>query len=258
MYTLSVGAIFKNESHCIKEWIEHYIFHGVEHFYLIDDQSTDDSVAILQPYIDKHLVTLYNPVHDCHLGRQRDLYNECILPHFNRKETKWLLMCDLDEFVWSPSSINLKEVLANFCNDFWQIQIEHTLFGSNSHDKEVPQNTLVASYTRRSHDSPSKTPRLLKYFVNSDAVTIDSLNVHSAHGNPYIESSKFMIINDVYFVLNHYCCQSKEFWQTVKCSRGDADNYRVRTMADFDEYDQNDVEDTRLLEQNRGIHVGES
>jgi hypothetical protein len=58
---------------------------------------------------------------------------------------------------------------------------------------------------------------------------------------------------ETWFVLNHYCCQSREFWQNTKCTRGDADSYRVRTMKDFATYDLNDVKDTRPLEQNKLI-----
>jgi hypothetical protein len=36
-YYLSVGAIFKNESMILKEWIEHYLHHGFEHIYLINE-----------------------------------------------------------------------------------------------------------------------------------------------------------------------------------------------------------------------------
>jgi hypothetical protein len=46
-YHLSVAAIFKNESKILKEWIEHYFLHGVEHIYLINDHSTDDFLAVL-------------------------------------------------------------------------------------------------------------------------------------------------------------------------------------------------------------------
>ena len=60
MYYLTVGAIFKNESHCLQEWIEHHLYHGVEHFYLINDESTDEFMKILQPYINKDIITLYN------------------------------------------------------------------------------------------------------------------------------------------------------------------------------------------------------
>ena len=34
MYDFVIGAFFKNESHIIKEWIEHYFHHGVDHIYL--------------------------------------------------------------------------------------------------------------------------------------------------------------------------------------------------------------------------------
>src|SRR5690348_9778161 len=59
-YYLSIGAIFKNESHILGEWISHYLYHGVEHFYLINDESNDEYMKILQPYINKDIVTLYN------------------------------------------------------------------------------------------------------------------------------------------------------------------------------------------------------
>ena len=60
MYYFSIGAIFKNESHILKEWLDHYFFHGVDHIYLINDNSTDKFLEILKPYIVKNVVTLYN------------------------------------------------------------------------------------------------------------------------------------------------------------------------------------------------------
>ena len=33
-YFLSVLSVFKNESHILEEWLNHYINEGVEHFYL--------------------------------------------------------------------------------------------------------------------------------------------------------------------------------------------------------------------------------
>lgn len=53
MFYFTIGAIFKNESHILKEWIEHYFYHGVEHIYLINDNSTDNFLNILEPYIKK-------------------------------------------------------------------------------------------------------------------------------------------------------------------------------------------------------------
>ena len=59
MYKLSIGALFKNESHSIKEWLEHYLYQGVEHFYLVDDDSTDNTREILKPYVEKGIVSLF-------------------------------------------------------------------------------------------------------------------------------------------------------------------------------------------------------
>jgi len=39
---LGIGAVFKNESHIMIEWIEHYLSHGVDTIYLINDESTDN------------------------------------------------------------------------------------------------------------------------------------------------------------------------------------------------------------------------
>ena len=59
MHYLSVMAIFKNETMNLKLWIEHYLWQGVEHFYLIDNGSNDNPLSILQEYIDNGIVTYY-------------------------------------------------------------------------------------------------------------------------------------------------------------------------------------------------------
>ena len=35
-YYFSVASMFRNEAWNLKEWIEHYKFHGADHIYLID------------------------------------------------------------------------------------------------------------------------------------------------------------------------------------------------------------------------------
>jgi len=245
VYKLSVGAMFRNERHIIKEWIEHYIFHGVEHFYLINDKSTDSSVAILQQYISKGIVTLFNPNCPYYLGRQHDMYNKFILPRLG--DTEWLLIVDLDEFVWSPQTVDLRQILGQ-CGHIGQIQVEHTLFGSAGLMKNPV--SAVAGYRYRSTETPSQKPGMRKYFINT-RFKFTNLGLHHAKFESLEdEKHKFLLLNEPYFRLNHYCCQSFEFWRDVKCTRGDGDNYRVRTVEDFKVLDQNDVEDTGLIKQN--------
>ena len=244
-YNLSVGAIFKNESHCIKEWIMHYLYNGVEHFYLINDNSNDNFMEIIKEYIDKDIITLFNIVEPYYLGRQRNLYNRYILPII--KETKCLLMVDLDEFVWSKQDINLYNVL-KMCNGYYQIQITEMLFGSNNHIHQPKY--LVKSFTKRRITNFNNGS--LKYFVNS-LCKFDSLNIHHADftNKEYItDRTKFIKVYPEFFCYNHYKCQSRNFWNNVKCKREDCDNYLTRIPDDFVHFDVNEIEDIELYNQN--------
>ena len=50
MHSISVLAMLKNESSIINDWIKHYLAEGVDHFYLIDNGTTDDTYKILSKY----------------------------------------------------------------------------------------------------------------------------------------------------------------------------------------------------------------
>lgn len=253
MKYLCVGALFRNESHSICEWIEHYKQQGAEHIYLLDDASDDDSLQKIQPYVDDGFVTCVTVQEPRYLGRQRNLYTHFLLPSVKAKDMQWLLVCDLDEYVWSPAYPTLAELLHNV-HGCAQLQVNHTIFGSNGH--ETQPASVVAGFTRRSAEQPAVERRNTKYFVNSD-YDFHHLNVHHAtfasEDPAFKQAPLFMILGPEWLVMNHYSCQSRDFWRTVKCTRGDADNYWARTMDYFHETDQNDVEDTRLLERNRGI-----
>jgi hypothetical protein len=253
MYYFCVGGIFRNESHSICEWIEHYKLNGAEHIYLIDDASTDNCLEKIRPYIEEGFVTCVTVNEERYLGRQRTLYTNHFLPRVKAKEMKWLLICDMDEYVWSPVYSTLPELLKDL-TETAQLQVNHTIYGSNGHDLQPP--SVVAGFTRRSAEEPATERLNTKYFVNSDH-EFSALNVHHAtfaEDKPeYKISPGFMKLGPDWLIMNHYSCQSREFWETVKCTRGDADNWWTRTMPYHSEMDFNDVEDTRLLERNRSI-----
>jgi|UniRef100_A0A6C0BHK4 hypothetical protein len=246
---LSVGAMFRNESDSIVEWIKHYLYHGVDHIYLINDNSDDDTVSKIQEYIDKGLITLYHVEEPYYEGRQRNLYNRLFLPHLQKKDTQWLLVIDLDEYVWSPKAVHLGDVLRMGCEHLGQIQIHQLLFGSNDHVKQP--DSLVKHFTKRENEY-----RICgKFFLNSN-FEFSSINVHYADfANPVYmsDANVFMLISHDWFIYNHYNCQSVEFWQNVKCVRGDSNAYLQRNMDYFHSIDKNEIEDLRLWEQNKDI-----
>jgi hypothetical protein len=244
-YKFAVGALFKNESQALKEWLDHYIARGADQFFLINDSSTDNFASILAPYQEKGLITLFNPDTPYYRGRQRDLYNTYILPY--QQTCEWLLIVDLDEFVWSPQGTNLVELLNQF-KHVGQFQFEHTLFGSNGH--ETQPESIVKGFTKRHKDLPTHGPINYKYFVQG-SYEFTSLNVHHAtFKNIEYEKTHFMIFGPEWWRNNHYNCQSRDFWRDVKCTRGDSDAYRGRTPEHFESEDFSEVEDLGLVEQN--------
>jgi hypothetical protein len=50
MFTFVICSVFKNESHILEEWINNYLLHGVDHFYLVNDFSTDNFLSIIEKY----------------------------------------------------------------------------------------------------------------------------------------------------------------------------------------------------------------
>ena len=97
MYYLSVLCIFKNETMNLQKWLDHYIWQGVEHFYLIDNGSEDNPLQILQNYIDKGVVTYYYRPEKY----QQIQHYQFVFDNANIKNNSfWLVMCDLDEFFY--------------------------------------------------------------------------------------------------------------------------------------------------------------
>ena len=84
----------------------------------------------------------------------------------------------------------------------------------------------------------------MKLFLKNDKISADGNNT-------------FINIYREYLSFNHYNCQSLEFWNNIKCTRGDSDHYLSRTQEDFHAYDVNDVEDLELYNQNLVLYENE-
>jgi Glycosyl transferase family 2 len=89
-YYLSIIAIFKNEACVMKEWLDHHIGHGVEHFYLVDDDSSDDILEVLKPYIDKDLVTMHPSTSRWVPFRQTGIYKKVFNSVYSLNESRWI------------------------------------------------------------------------------------------------------------------------------------------------------------------------
>ncbi len=271
-YYLSVASVFKNESWNLKEWILHYKHHGVDHIYLVNDGSTDDFEPILEPFIREGFVTLFhNSITERYTGRQTDVNNKYFLPICH--ETQWIAQIDLDEFLYSPVYVNLKEILKDYEN-YGTVETNWVWFNSNDH-LHHPAAGLVQGFTSRApykdrvwmtHRSQSATngaeePEWFNLWAPKQIANtkfgVQSFNIHKIFtGGPNINLSFVGRPDDPLLLNAHYQIQSREFWEKVKMTRGALNNWYTpdaRGWHTFYSLDVGDITDTTLAEQNKEI-----
>ena len=272
-YKLAIGAIFYNEAPYLEEWLRHYLNKGVEHFYLINDLSNDNFEKVLEPYKDK--VTLFHvPKREIYHNRQKDLYNYFFLPIL--KESKWFLICDVDEYVWSPKFANLQDVCHNLEQENTKyVAIPMVTFGSNNH-KHQPRS-IVRGFTRRSN-LDKRYQKFVEEFdhykVLAQTSEVIQLDIHSHHFKAKCEKKILNVLDNSTNILclNHYKLQSEEKWKQglskpdVNCfglndlskidphvtgiiSSNNIDNYRSMNLFYALDKVQNKIEDTGLVNQ---------
>jgi hypothetical protein len=133
---IALIAMFKNESHIMKEWLEHYVREGIDTFLLIDNDSTDHYKPILEPYLQSKQAYLMKSKKK---NAQVELYNKW-LPE--AKKFDWVIVVDLDEFIYARKGFKtIKDYLSTLDKNIYKIQIPWKLFGSSGLKKQ-PDSVL--------------------------------------------------------------------------------------------------------------------
>lgn len=271
---LSVASVFKNESWNLKEWVLHYKHHGVDHIYLVNDFSDDEYLPILQPFIDEGFVTLFqNNITEKYTGRQTDVNNRFFLPICN--ETQWIAQIDLDEFLYSPKTLDLKEILRKY-EDYGTVETNWVWFNSNDH-LEHPSGGLVQNFTSRAafgdqvwmthrsrcagggQEEPEWFHLWAPKQIANTTFGVQSFNIHKIPtGGKTINLSFVGRPDDPEILNNHYQIQSREFWEKIKMTRGALNNWyaaNARGWHTFYSLDVGDITDTVLADQNKEIKL---
>ena len=128
--------MFKNEAMGIREWIEHYLWQGVDTILLLDNNSTDDWKSKIQDYLYVGKVTvLYAP--DTHAQNRQ--YNSIGMPWLKEQNVDVLAILDLDEFIFGTDGKTLKEYVLEIFgspNRPSRIFCKWTLFGSSNLEEQ--------------------------------------------------------------------------------------------------------------------------
>lgn len=139
-YKFSIVTIFKNEAPFFAEWIEFNRIVGAEHFYLYNNNSEDNYLEVLQPYIDEGLVTLTDcPDKPGQLVAYTHWYNNF------RYESQWVSFLDADEFFCPKYTMTVTEWLKRY-EKYPVVSIYWRFFGTSGLLKHKTDQLVTEQY----------------------------------------------------------------------------------------------------------------
>lgn len=220
---VAICAIFQNEAPYLKEWIEFHKIAGVKHFYLYNNNSEDNYLEVLKPYIDQKIVTLKDWLytyeysdHDRWIAIQTGAYMDCIKNH--GEEMEWLAAIDSDEFLYTTKGQKLGDFLQAY-RDFGGVAVNWVKFGTSDVEDFTPGKLMIEELTRCLRYNSSQN-QFIKSIVQPQYVS----DCRSAHCFRYVEGkcavnadkqkvtgtrSKVIHLRDIR--INHYWTRSKKY-----------------------------------------------
>lgn len=155
---------------------------GVDRFFLYNNESTDGWYSELRPEIESGVVEIIDWPGP---AGQWSSYNDCITRH--RKDTRWLAVIDIDEFLFSPTGRSLPQVLQDF-ETYPGVVVNLRFFGTNGH-KDPPRGLVTETYVMRARDDhpPNALVKSIVYPRYTYGV-FQSANYFRLRGNPVDEN----------------------------------------------------------------------
>lgn len=253
-HEIAMVSISKNEAPYIKEWIEFHKLVGFTKFYFYDNESEDNTVDILKPYIDSGLVE-YTLIKG--KGRQLDAYNDAIAKH--KDECRWMAFLDMDEYLMPTKPFEkiynvVSELVSKARKGAAGVGVNWCIYGS-SHLERKPKGLISENFIYRGtekdwgnfHIKTICNPRLVKSYISPHypIYELGGYSINDSNGKRlwgwFCHDVKWQNLR-----INHYYCKSKEQY-IQKISRGFGDRVGEYDMKQFNDYDLNDVKDESML-----------
>ena len=238
----SVALIVKNESRYIREYILFYKATGADRIYLYDNDSTDNLMEEIEPFVKSGFVVYQKwPGQVVQCAAYRDVIRK------TRHRTKWLALVDADEFLFSPKG-DMKPQLKVF-ESYPGVCVDWRMFGPSGHDAR-PEGLIMDNYTTTIADEDNLLNRHVKsivqpakvftmfhphfaiykcreYAVDEKLNVIDNSNAFYPNNSRAFTSHNHSDI----FRINHYYTKSLQDLRE-KCSRGYPDGQPNRDYDD--------------------------
>ena len=241
---LSLCASIKNESPYLLEWIEYHRMLGVGHFFIYDNNSSDNPQEILKEYINEGIVEYI--VWPMHPYGQIGAFKDCIEKY--KDHSYWIGFIDIDEYIVPIRTETISEILKKYEGSNG-IGINWMIYGSSGHFKK-PEGLTIENYIRHSEKSLYDN-KIIKSIVNPRNVS----NVTNQHFFKFKDDS-YVLDEDMEIIdtdsetkihksrkirINHYFTRSYGEWEQKRIrGRTDGTMRPERFFADLDRNEQCD------------------
>jgi hypothetical protein len=233
----------KNEADYLLEWIEYHLLVGIERFFLVDNNSSGNTIDIVQPYVELDVVRLrtYPGLHP-----QLTIYN-MVLPTL-RNESYWVAVIDIDEFIVPLEFHCIRPILHSLEHEVG-IYLHWVVYSSNG--KQKKEEGLVIERFRAHANWSHRQNRFGKLISRPGEV----LSAH-VHGSRYRSKSAVNLCQGKNarrtfktgpcherMRINHYWTKSREEW-VRKVARGQvypSNKYDLSLFTMIDDVVQNDT-----------------
>jgi len=214
----------KDEALSVQEWIDHYVWQGADHLFIIDNGSTDTTVAQIEASEHRNRITL---LHRPQRNKQVWHYRSVVRAQRIAERFRLLMVADGDEFWFARRDQTLVDAIRRFEAKFDVIYARWANFGC---EPTAPHPaSLRRELVYRAPDLAWHTAK--KWIVKTDVLSRESIWIHKISGAC---SSRTTVDHD-YLQLNHYVTQSYYFWTEVKMKRGFSSTAanKERTLEQF-------------------------
>jgi len=252
---LGLVSIQRNRGPWLVEWFAFHHLMGFDRFYFYAHMCTDETHALLDKLGRRFAVSPYV------IGQQQDRVQLSAYQHAcdnHLKDVDWMCFIDGDEFIFPTAAATLPEALAEFDANpaVTALGVYNRNFGSAGHLRE-PAGLVTENYRWRAAEG-FLSERRVKSFVRGrqPVQTTSCSHVFVTPGGTVDEAMRPVAWGYVpeyvptfdKLRLNHYVCQSREYFETFKRSSGhaDASAHALREEEWWTRFDTNAVHDDSL------------
>jgi hypothetical protein len=140
-YFLAAMIRVKNEARFLPEWLAYHITIGVEHVFIYDNNSSDDTEATISPFVARGLATYIKwPTIPASPSSHLDF-----LARFGR-EAEWVAFLDADEFLFELKPGLLLDILRR-SQEQPTIAFNWRYFGSSGHE-QIPDGLVIENFNQ--------------------------------------------------------------------------------------------------------------